>query len=356
MVPGSFLGAIERAFAQADERTGLVTDDLAIGTGHVRLHRAGRALDRFALPAFRHLRSAAPALGPVDLEVYLWDSRSTGVFAPSPPWSERDFLARGEVRHVLEDDVQLCFRIDSGVLSLFDARHRRAYCWVRDPALLPPWEYAAPLRPILGWWASSRGAQLAHGAAVGTAAGAVLLAARGGSGKSTTALSAIEHGLHYLGDDYVMIEPSANHYRVASLYCTAKVTPANLGERLPRLAALAQGETDHTQDKITLGLDARFGAQLVPTLPLQAILVPQVSGQPTPSLERLSGAAVLAALAPTTVLQLPGANGEWLARMGEVTATLPGYRLNLGTDLAANVALIRSLIGSLVEQPPAERP
>ncbi len=341
-----FVQAMESGFRRACAAAGSVCrDDIQLGSGRLRLSRAGPTLDEAVLPAFAHRRVPADAdVGNgASLEIRLWDARSTGVYAPRPPWPEGDYLARGEVRHEFDEDVQLSFRIDSGVLSVLDARNRTAYCWVRDRSVLPPWEIAAPLRPIIGWWATMTGRQLAHGAAVGTTDGAVLLSARGGSGKSTTALSALERGLLYLGDDYVQLEQPHDPH-VASLYCTAKLHPDNLEARLPRLAALIAGTVDPSQDKVTLALQTTFAAQLVEQLPLRAIVVPQVGPNDTPWLEPISPATVLAALAPTTVLQLPGADGRSLSRMGAFAAAVPGFRLHLSPDLDANVDLIRTLI------------
>jgi hypothetical protein len=195
---------------------------------------------------------------------------------------------------------------------------------------------------VLAWWAAATDRQLAHGAAVGTVDGAVLIAARGGSGKSTTALSALESGMLYLGDDYVMLE-DAGAPRVASLYCTAKVRPDNLSERLPRLAELVLGEIDPVQDKVTLFLDDRFASQLPASLPLRAIVVPRLAPTGKAELHRVHASRVLTALAPTTLFQLPGAGEDALRRLRRFVSAVPGYRLDLGTDLTRNVELLRAL-------------
>ena len=60
---------------------------------------------------------------------------------------------------------------------------------LEDASRLPPWERACPLRALLTWWAAPERLLMAHGAAVGSGEGALLLAGPGGSGKSTTALA-----------------------------------------------------------------------------------------------------------------------------------------------------------------------
>jgi len=340
-----FLKQLHAAFRQAAARVATHTMHLDVGSSAVRLVFAGsQTRDRFA-PAFEHL-TALPNDGPPPddaLTVFLWDTASSGVQPPSPPWSSRHFQMRGEVSHDFDAHLRLSFRIDSGVLSFFDARTRTAVCWVRDPASMPPWEEASPLRPILAWWAEQTGRQLAHGAAVGTREGAVLLAARGGSGKSTTALAALEDGMLYLGDDYVMLEPGPP-LRVASLYATAKLIPQNLDERLPALRALVTGRHDIEQDKVTLGLHAAFASRMVKQLPLRAVVIPSVAPDGKLALSPATGGEVLSAIAPTTLFQLPNAGGEALRRMARLLADAPRYHMALDRDLKTNLRALRALI------------
>jgi hypothetical protein len=340
-----FLARIRASFDQAAARLPTTTLHVALGSSAARMVFAGEALlERFA-PAFAHLAEDADATAlPADgLTVLLWDSASSGIQPPRPPWDPGQFLARGEISHNFDDLLRLSFRIDSGVLSLYDARTRTAICWVRDPAAMPPWEEAAPLRPILAWWAEHAGRQLAHGAAVGTADGAVLLAARGGSGKSTTALACLEAGMLYLGDDYVMLEPG-HPPSAASLYATAKLIPANLDDRLPSLRAWVTGRHDVEQDKVTLSLHGPFRDQIARSLPLRAIIVPSLAPDGRLALTPATGGDALTAIAPTTLFQLPNAGSQALQQMAALVAEVPRYRLALDRDLSVNVQAIQDLI------------
>lgn len=345
MTGAAFVEEMAAAFERAAGVCEPEETEVRLGSSRARLRCAGPALNRAFGLAFEHLSAPTPASGSTDdaLTVRLWDSASTGVQPPAPPWSEREFQSRGEVGHDFGDDVRLSFRIDSGVLSVFQPATNTAHCWVRDPGDLPPWEIAAPLRPILAWWAENTGRQLVHAASVGLDDGAVLLGAKGGSGKSTTALSCLEAGMLYLGDDYVLLEPG-EPCRVSSLYSTAKLIPANLDDRLPRLREYVTGRHDAQQDKVTLSLFGAFPDQLVPSLSLRAILVPSVPESGILALRPTSASAVLAALAPTTLFQLPNLGAKALARLGDFVTATPRYALELDRELDRNVAVIRSLV------------
>ena len=229
------------------------------------------------------------------------------------------------------------------MLNLFDTEAGDAVCWVRDPDQLPPWDLAAPLRPILSWWASARKGQLVHGAAVGDRGLAVMLTAIGGSGKSTTALSCLDAGLSYLGDDYVMLR-SGEPPMVCSLYSTAKVTPDQMDRVLPHFRKHVAHGASEFQDKVTLQLGREHASQLVPMMPLSAILVTAVARDGRTALAPASRAEVLKAMAPSTIFQLPGAGARAFARMAAIVRRVACHRLYVGTDVAANVAAIRGVI------------
>ena len=106
---------------------------------------------------------------------------------------------------------------------------------------LPYWETAAPFRILFHWWSQSFGGQISHAAAVGRDGKGVLLAGRGGSGKSTTAICCVDAGMEYVGDDYVLLTrtptPTAH-----SLYNSAKIHTAFLRQALPHWQDRVAGE------------------------------------------------------------------------------------------------------------------
>jgi len=63
-----------------------------------------------------------------------------------------------------------------------------------------------------------------HGAAVSLNGKSILLTAKGGSGKSTTALSCFFAGMSYLGDDYVTVK-SGDVITTHSIYSSTKLFP-----------------------------------------------------------------------------------------------------------------------------------
>ena len=213
-----------------------------------------------------------------------------------------------------------------------------------DAGSVPYYETGAPLRVIFQWWLGRRRCQLAHAAAVGLGTGAVLLAGKGGSGKSTAALACLLAGLDYLGDDYVLLSDEPEPY-VHGLYSTAKLNADNVS-RLPALASRVKNADRLGREKALFFMQEHFPQQIRVGMPLRAILLPRVTGERQTRLERTSAAAALAALGTSTVFQLAGAGQEAFEILAGVVAALPCYVLLAGTEIDAIPKVISDLLSS----------
>ena len=181
-----------------------------------------------------------------------------------------------------------------------------------------------------------------HGAAVGAAAGGVLIVGAGGSGKSTIALACLEAGLGYVGDDYVLIRTRAELHAY-SAYNSAKLDPGHLRARLPRFARQVIG-SDGPNEKLTLLLNDAYAARMLESARLCAIIAPRIAANGQTTCRPISSVSVLTALAPTTMFALPGLGPEALRAMARLVQRAPGYRLEIGGDLREVVAIVRQII------------
>jgi hypothetical protein len=73
-------------------------------------------------------------------------------------------------------------------------------------------------------------------------------------------------------------------------------------------------------------------AAVTPGFPLRAIVIPQITGGNRSHLHPLSAADALRALAPSTVLQLPGKRSEGLTQLALLVRSVPSWQLRLGAD------------------------
>jgi hypothetical protein len=191
-------------------------------------------------------------------------------------------------------------------------------------------DVAGGFRAIIAWAMAERGQQFLHSAAVAWDGRAALIVGASGSGKSSTALACLLGGLEYLGDDHCLLD-LAGQPRVHSIYAAAKLHDAQLA-RFPELDRFVVNRDRVAPEKGVAILYPPFAAQLPVARPLAAVLVPRITGGPRTSIQPLRPAAALAALAPSTLLQMASADRSGLAAMARLVKTVACYQLSLGTE------------------------
>ena len=181
-----------------------------------------------------------------------------------------------------------------------------------------------------------------HGGAVGMRDGGVLLAGKGGSGKSTTVLTCLRSDLLYLADDYCLVSTDPVPY-AHSLYCSAKLDPDNL-HRVPHLMQDLSNRDRLTTEKAVFFLFEHWPQKIVSGFPIRAVLLPRIVGGTTTRLRPATPMEGLKALALSTMSQLAGAGLPSLQIMHTLVNRIPCLHLELGTDLAQIPDVISGLL------------
>jgi hypothetical protein len=340
IAPSADLSRLVDAARAAIDRTGRASTSFRLAGRTVRLVGAGPALLDRVRPAFAHLPSASDG-EPADLTVLLWDTASTG--EPLPTLGEAAPQVGTPVTPILHDGGRsFVFHAFEGAVSYLDHEGGIGVYAVEDATRLPPWERACPLRALLTWWTSPQRLLLAHGAAVGSSDGAVLLAGPGGSGKSTTALACFADGWGYLGDDYVLLD--VDDACVWSAYGSAKLAPDHL-DRFPGLLAAEPPGAHDPLDAKRVGWPVRDRPEAtVVAAPVRAIVMPTVTGGPTSALRPLPASRALMALAPLTMFQTPGDQNAAFRLSTAIARQAPSFALDLGDDVERVPGLLESLL------------
>jgi hypothetical protein len=332
---------LTRSFERAAQAGDLVKRSIRIGDAPVRLRFAGVALAEQLSHAFDHL--ADDSVDEPALTIDVWDSEDSGT-APPPLPSLAPGSPRGTTIYTSDDGRHFASRPALGQLSAYERATSRAWFWSRNANELPFWEPAAPFRQILHWWLPDRGALLLHAASVGEADGGVLLVGAGGSGKSTCALSCLTSDLLYAGDDYVAVELGPEP-RVLSLFCSGKLEPDH-ATLLPHLPSPSFAGDGALEEKSVFYVAERFPERMCRGFPLRAILAPRVHGS-EPQLQPQAPVQVLAALAPSTLLQLVPARQEALSAMAALLEDIPAFGLDVGGSTDLIPPTIAGLLGEL---------
>lgn len=331
----AYFEALRDGWAAAVLTTGEREHRVALAGATLRLRFAGPALEPSILPALVAHRLLPEADDPV-ATVLLWDSASGGIGLAGPPWRRADVDGRSrEVPAFAAAGLKTLHDPDSRFLTMYRRDQRLGVFWAPSGEAVPWHERAAPLRPLLHWALTAPGRLLVHGGAVAGERGAVLLAGRSGSGKSTTVLACVAAGWDYLGDDYVVLT-SQPEPCVHALYSTAKLTPDSpVRDRFGHAAVPPRPDAD----KVVLDLAAHRRA----SAPLLAVVVPRVTGRADAVLTPVAPTEALRALAPSTILQHPHDADGGLATMASLVRSVPTYRLELAADVDAGPAALRAL-------------
>jgi glycosyltransferase involved in cell wall biosynthesis len=295
----------------------------------VCLSFAGQLLLPQLTPALDHLR-IEPVQNP-DFTIHAWDTLSTGVNAPPPPCEWADFTDRGDIWGFNSQRIKTAFHWSEYSVNVMDTEANTGVYWVKNPKTFPYWVASSPFRSMIQWWMEKNGGQLLHAAAVGTQNGAVLITGKGGTGKSTSALTCLNAGMKYLGDDYVIVKNEPEP-KVFSLYNTAKVMVEDM-HRFPNLKRLTSAHTAENQEKDVLYLYPGLKDQIVNELPLRAILTPKIQQNEETRIEPASFWPIQRAMSFTTMSQLPGVGAHTQQFINEFIQNLPCFTLMPGRNL-----------------------
>jgi hypothetical protein len=339
--PPAFFELVHKTFHRAEATGGALERYYEVAGHPIRLRFAGRALVPFITLPLAHLASQ-PVPSPT-LTICLWDNASTGTVLPHLPWSAHDFGARGEIRGYNDGRIHTALYAGDSMLSMLDSEQGLALFCIRDSGQFPSYQRGSPLLTILHWSLRCYGLQFVHAAAVGTESlGGVLMVGKGGSGKSTAALSCLNSELSYVGDDYCLLAVEPTPF-VHSLYNSAKVHADGL-QRFPDLAPTVHGSFELDSGKRLLFVHQHCPGKTTAGVALRAVLVPRITGGSRTTLDPVSSMTGLTALAPSTIFQLSGAGHSALQTMAELVRQIPCYRLDLGTDLAQIPEVILGLL------------
>jgi hypothetical protein len=331
------------AFERAAATSGLLEETIVVASERVRIRLAGHALAGYAVPALAHHR-CADRPEPADLTIAVFDTRSTGMAMPPPAWPITAYTPTSEIGGIEGDRFIVAFNVGTGVLDLLDTRTGSALHWIDDAARHPAYDVSSPFRLLLHWWLRRRGVQFLHAGAVAMGETGLLLAGKGGSGKSTAAVACLLAGFDFLGDDYVLAR-AAPRPEVVNLYRSAKLEFRHLETRFGALASAVSGFTGGPRrGKAIVMLPESLTPRLRERAEVAAIVIPRITDSRIASLQPASAEDALRALIPSTCVQLTAARKEDLDTMAALARMVPTHTLDMGRDIGSIPGVLAGLI------------
>ncbi len=277
----------------------------------------------------RGFAHTAPENVSPDLMIRLWNG-------PKLPPVDWNLIQTNGYRGYKDPPFYFHFFEMIGALSAIDIERNIAYYVIRDLDALPWWVGGSPMQTILHVWLREKGMQLTHCASIANKKSAILLAGKGGSGKSTTLLSCLQEGFDTLGEDYVLLGPD----RAYTVYQTAKWTP-HTRKLFPSYESYIANPNVANREKALIYYKDIFPSQIALSSSCHAIVSLRIG--PSSHLEEGDLRSSLQSLLLSTAMQLPHPDPRTNSLLRSFAKALAHYRLTLGPDLKTNVALLRSL-------------
>lgn len=345
---GSYLNDLRAVWRDVAQRDGAHTRQYVMAGQTIAVETAGAGPGEGEFRAMEHLATSAEEAA--DLTIRLLEEADAGDALPEVPAAlctpTEDANSEGGAVHYFDSPTLRVSRQHGAhgtELTMLDKETHRGLVVSRRH---PPYArtnavHASPLRNILSWWLTSRDAVVAHGAAVGTRDGGVLLCGNGGSGKSTTAMLCVQAGLLYAGDDSVVLT-GLRRPVVHSMYRSAGL---RRGSVLPTAdAGTHEGPFPSFRSSKDLILLSSHPGPVVTHFPLRAIVRLRVTDHQDTHVGPATGMEVLEALAPSTVCQFTGDAQERLDRLAAISAAVPSYTLALGHDVRQVAAGVQRIL------------
>lgn len=309
--------------------------------GTVLLTYSSDILEHSLFKAFEHLEVKGTDADTA-FSIFTCDSDILGYELPGYDWLSEISENREEIVTYNSGNIHVLYNPKSGIFSMFDNGRNRGFYYLPKAVDIPFYEKAAPMRMLLHWWCEKSGLVLVHAAAIGGDTSAVLLAGRGGTGKSTTAMLAASNGLKFLGDDYVILENNAGPV-VHSAYNSVKFR----WEMLERVPAAGEFSLNSQNDeKGYFFLHDKNPDVLIRRLPLKAVLLPAIAGNQKTSFDRLSQSRGLMGLAASSIFQMPGSGKQTLKTLAGILKDTPVYQISLGKDNAEIMDALKRFIAA----------
>lgn len=213
------------------------------------------------------------------------------------------------------------------------------YYLMTYPSLYPKWPIAIhPFSKAIFLWAMRHKLLVLHAAAVGVEGHGVLIVGHGGTGKSTLTCSCLVDDFDFISDDYCLL--SLEGRRIAyPIYTNVSLNPDSL-TMLPMFKPFEilpmQGEK---------GAFEISESRIKPMLPVEAIILPQITEDSEPEIRLDVSNKALAQIVYSTTWQLGRfQETEFVRKLSQRLLGMPVYRFNLTKDLLKNCQYLRKWI------------
>ncbi len=279
-----------------------------------------------------------------EFRIYVSDLVNGGLRLPKPQWEWNDLDQNGFIPTTNNKRYLARFMSWQNCFYLIDFKQKRAFFWVKNYLEMPEWERSFPFRDIFHCFFNSfDDFVVVHAAAVGNSSGGILMPGKGGSGKSTAALSCLNSELFYAGDDLVLVD--FKRQIIYSLYNVAKLE-VNQIALFPALLPLIYNADVLPQEKAQVFVNDFYPDKIICKMPFLGIVLPKYKGSENTTYKESNSAKALLALAPSSIGLLK-TDVSYLNKIARMLKGKKVFDLETGSKLNQISESIENIIGLL---------
>jgi hypothetical protein len=325
---GKMVSAFEEVLLSFPELTG--TTYYRFAGFNVRIRCVGSNLSAIHEKVFKHLMVEDAGLSEdFDLTIDLWDQKETKFLCPVDLISEesiklRTVTASTDSRIVADQDLDA---------SLFlDRKDKRIIASFSSAGTMNNYDLSKPFNRLLALWYRDMNVEIIHSSMISKNRKGILFLGEGGSGKTTSALSCLNDGFNYLGDDHIGLTEIDDAFIGHSLYASALIYK-NHFKQFPQLQKFELQNNKQEDGKSIIYFSNGYLNKIDNYAEIKVLLLPKVVDSKNSSFRKAGKAEAFLAAAPSSLrLQIsPGKKG--FKTISQLVDRTPSYWIYIGKDL-----------------------
>jgi hypothetical protein len=298
---------------------------------NVRIRCAGSRLSSLHEKVFHHLRVEEVGISEeqFDLTIDLWDEEQTKFPCPVDLISDESQKLRtvtaSKNSRILADQ-------DSDTSIFLDRKDRRIIASFASAYKMNNYDLSKPFNRLLALWYRDMNVEVIHSSMISKNKKGILFLGEGGSGKTTSALSCLNDGFNYLGDDHVGLTKVNDIFFGYSLFASALIN-TNHFKQFPQLQKFELQKNIQRDAKSIIYFANEHSNKIDNSAEIAVLLLPKVVDSKHTSFRKAGKGETFLAVAPSSLRLQISPNKKAFDTISHLIDRIPSYCLELGTDL-----------------------
>jgi hypothetical protein len=308
----------------------------------VRMRCLGTKLALLHDKIFAHLKlKEMSPFNDLDLTIDIWDKSKTGISGPIDSISEKQV----ELRTVTSSaDSRIVASRDSETSLFLDRKEKRIIASFASARRMNNYDLSKPFNKILALWYRDMNIEIIHASMISKEGKGILFLGKGGSGKTTAALSCLNAGFNYLGDDHVGLSWKDNSFTGHSLYASALIY-ANHLKRFPQLQKFEMKNNFNNDEKSIIYFSNGYLNKIDRYAEVTVLLLPKVGDSTHTNFRKAGKSETLLAIAPSSLRLQISPNQKGFDIISRLVDKIPAYWIELGSELDEIPDRVNEIIG-----------